>query len=154
MPPTSDADYDQALRSAQAYLHSVGVVGWQDAIVGDYAGIADPGPVYRRAAERGALSADVVGALWWDRDAGVEQIDSLIARREAYSQGRFRATSVKIMQDGVPENCTAAMTDPYLVGLGRPTGHRGSSFVDPDALNEAVERLGRRRLPGARARHR
>ncbi len=138
LPPTAEADYDEALQAGQAYLHSVGVVGWQDAIVGDYAGLSDPGPIYRRAAERGALSADVVGALWWDRDAGVDQLESLINRRRGYSRGRFRATSVKIMQDGVPENGTAALTDPYLDRLGRPTGQRGNSFLEPRLLTEAV----------------
>ena len=49
------ADYDQALLAGQAYLHSLGVTGWQDAIVGDYAGMGDPASTYRRAA--GAASS-------------------------------------------------------------------------------------------------
>ena len=141
LPPTSESEYDQALRAGQAYLHSVGVVGWQDAIVGSYAGMDDPGPAYRRAAERGELNADVVGALWWEPDAGLEQLESLVARREAYGAGRFRATSVKIMQDGVPENLSAAMWEPYLDPDGRPGAIRGQSFVDPDRLAAAVAAL-------------
>ncbi len=64
----------------------------------------DAGPTYLRAAQNGTLTGDVVGALWWDRDEGLEQVASLVERRAAYSHGRFRATSVKIMQDGVAEN--------------------------------------------------
>ena len=34
-----------------------------------------------RAAQRGDLTAHVVGALWWDRDRGDEQVASLVERR-------------------------------------------------------------------------
>ena len=141
VPPTTDAELDAALLAGQAYLHSLGVTGWQDAIVGDYAGLDDPGPAYRRAAARGDLTAHVVGALWWDRERGVEQLPDLLARREAYTHGRFRATSVKVMQDGVAENGTAALGEPYLDRCGHATDNRGHSFVDPAALREAVVAL-------------
>src|SRR6185295_14252763 len=80
-------------------------------------------------------------ALWWDRNAGLEQIDGFIALRERGATGRFAATSVKIMQDGVCENFTAAVLDPYLDADGRATGNRGISFVEPELLKEAVIRL-------------
>jgi predicted amidohydrolase YtcJ len=140
-PATDPEEYYAALLAGQAYLHSLGVTGWQDAIVGDYAGMDDPGPVYLRAARSGDLTADVVGALWWDRDRGTEQVPDLVARRDAYSYGRFRATSVKIMQDGVAENGTAALTAPYLDRCGHATGNRGHSFVDADALRDHVAAL-------------
>ena len=141
VPPTQDDEYYAALLAGQSYLHSLGVTGWQDAIVGDYAGMDDPGPTYLRAAQRGDLTATVVGALWWDRDRGIEQVDSLLARRAEYSQGRFRATSVKIMQDGVAENGTAALTAPYLDRCGHATTNSGHSFLDPAALRRYVARL-------------
>ena len=140
-PPTPDEEYYEALLAGQRYLHSLGVTGWQDAIIGDYAGMADVGPTYLRAAQRGDLTADVVGALWWDRDAGLDQVASLVQRREEYSNGRFRATSVKVMQDGVAENFTAAMTAPYLDRCGHPTANAGHSFVDPAVLGGAVRLL-------------
>ena len=55
--------------------------------------------------------------------------------------GRLRATTVKIMQDGVAENYTAAMLHPYLGGDGRPTTNRGLSFVEPELLKGHVTRL-------------
>jgi predicted amidohydrolase YtcJ len=61
--------------------------------------------------------------------------------RERGAIGRFAATSVKIMQDGVCENFTAAVLDPYLDADGRATDNRGISFVDPELLKEAVTRL-------------
>jgi len=141
VPPTSADEYAQALQVAQRYLHSLGVTGWQDAILGRYANIDDVGPVYLRAAQQGSLTARVVGALWWDRERGAEQIPELLDRRGALRAGRFRATSVKIMQDGVPENGSAAMIDPYVGGDGRGRDHRGHSYVEPRALREYVTAL-------------
>ena len=140
--PDGDPDeYYRGLLAGQGYLHSLGVTGWQDAIVGDYAGMQDPGPTYLAAAQRGELTAHVVGALWWDRELGEEQVESLVERRKDYSHGRFRATSVKIMQDGVAENFTAAMTSPYLDASGEATANSGLSFVNPVALRHYVARL-------------
>ncbi len=140
-PRATAEQYYAGLLAGQSYLHSLGVTGWQDAIVGEYAGMDDAGPTYVEAARRGDLTADVVGALWWDRDAGEEQVESLVERRRAFSHGRFRATSVKVMQDGVAENFTAAMTTPYLDRQGRSTGESGHSFVDPLLLRRYVARL-------------
>ena len=140
-PATDPEEYYAALLAGQSYLHSLGITGWQDAIVGSYAGMDDPGPVYLRAARNGDLTADVVGALWWDRDRGAEQVADLVARRAAYSHGRFRATSVKIMQDGVAENGTAALSAPYLDRCGHATTNTGHSFVEAGALREHVAAL-------------
>lgn len=141
LPPAGPDDYLAALLAGQAHLHSLGVTGWQDAIVGAYGGIEDPGPTYLRAARSGALTAHVVGALWWDRDRGPEQVADLAARRADYSHGRFRATSVKIMQDGVAENGTAAMTAPYLDRCGVASHNSGHSFVEPATLSAGVAAL-------------
>jgi predicted amidohydrolase YtcJ len=140
--PTASIDERlEALLTAQEYLHGLGVTAWQDAIIGDYAGIDDPAPAYVRAADEGILSARVRGALWWDRGAGLEQIESLVERRRALTRGRFVANTVKVMQDGVVENYTAAMTLRYRDGKGAQTPNTGLSFVDPALLNEAVTML-------------
>lgn len=141
LPRTTGADYRAALLAGQAYLHSLGVTSWQDAIVGSYSGMDDPGSTYVDAARSGELRSHVVGALWWDRRQGVEQIEDLVGRREALTGGRFRATTVKIMQDGVAENGTAAMLEPYLDRCGHATDNRGHSFVDAAALADAVRAL-------------
>jgi predicted amidohydrolase YtcJ len=138
---TTDQELYDGLLAGQRYLHSLGVTGWQDAIIGDYAGMMDPGPSYRRAVENGTLTGDVVGALWWDRNRGLSQLPDLLARREELSSGRFRATSVKIMQDGVAENFTAAMLHPYLDRCGHATDNRGHSFLPAADLREAVQAL-------------
>jgi predicted amidohydrolase YtcJ len=131
----------EALLTGQRYLHSFGVTAWQDAIVGSYGDAGDPAPAYLAAAADGRLTGRVVGALWWDRTQGLEQIPFLIERREQYRGGRFAATSIKIMQDGVAENFTGSMLEPYLDGHGHPTDNSGISFVPPSVLNEAVPLL-------------
>ncbi|QBR94114.1 amidohydrolase [Nocardioides euryhalodurans] len=141
VPPTTDAEYYEALLAGQQHLHELGVTGWQDAIVGAYAGMDDPGPTYRLAAERGDLTGWVVGALWWERERGLEQVADLVTRREELTHGRFRATSVKVMQDGVLENFTAAVSTPYLDRCGHPTEGAGFSFVDAQVLREAAVAL-------------
>jgi len=124
--------------AGQQYLHSLGITAWQEAIVGDYAVVPDCFDAYREVERRGLLTARVTGALWWQRGAGLGQLDFLAERRAVAGQGRFRTTSVKIMQDGVCENFTAAMLAPYLDGHGHPAGGSGTSFFDADELTAAV----------------
>jgi predicted amidohydrolase YtcJ len=129
----------EGIVEAQRYLHSLGITGWQEAIVGDYAVVPDCFDAYLEADRRGLLSALVVGALWWQRGVGVAQLDGLAERRDRASRaGRFRATSVKIMQDGVCENFTASMLTPYLDGHGHETDGSGASFFGSEELNDAV----------------
>ena len=54
--------------------------------------------------------------------------------RERGRVGRFSPTSIKIMEDGVCENFTAAVIDPYLDAHGESTENRGISFVDPEVM--------------------
>ena len=122
----------------QRYLHSLGITAWQEAIVGEYAVVPDCFDAYREADARGLLTARVTGALWWRRAAGLSQLDFLAERRAIATGSRFRTTSVKIMQDGICENFTAAMLTPYLDGHGHETGGRGTGFFDPEELKEAV----------------
>jgi hypothetical protein len=135
--PTFD-DRIRGLLLAQEHLHARGITAWQDAIVGDYLGSGDPLPVYLAAARAGSLTARVQGALWWDRTRGSEQLPDILARREQGQAGRFRANTVKIMQDGVAESFTAGMIEPYLDSCGCQTGSRGLSHVDPEELREIV----------------
>jgi predicted amidohydrolase YtcJ len=129
-PPTQ-AELEEGIRRAQRRLHALGITAWQDAWVTE-----ETLPAYRALAERGELTARVVASLWWDRTRGLEQIDELVERRRWGTLGRVDAGTVKIMQDGVCENFTAAMLEPYLTD-----GGTGISFVDPRLLDQAVTRL-------------
>lgn len=134
-PPNTIDDFTAGLRRGQQELLRHGITGWQDANVGP-----ELHEAYLRLAQSGELAARVVGAMWWDRDRDLSQIDELIERRQNIGP-RFAPTSVKLMLDGVAENFTASMIDPYLDGDGRPTDKRGIDFIDPMELREIVTRL-------------
>ena len=133
--PRPDQLVDAAL-AGQRHLHALGITAWTDAWV-----VPDELAAYQALADRGGLTAKVTAALWWDRGRGLEQIDDLVAQRAATRGDRLVASTVKIMQDGVVENGTAAMLDPYLDRDGRLTTNTGLRHVDPALLSEAVTSL-------------
>jgi predicted amidohydrolase YtcJ len=136
IPPTPPEELERGLLESQAYLHERGITNWQDASVGP-----DDHAAYLAVAGRGDLTARVVGAMWWDHERGMDQIEGLVARRAEGPVGRYAATSVKFFVDGIVENQTAAMLEPYLDGHGGVTDNRGMAFVEPATLREAVSRL-------------
>ncbi|MGW6354793.1 amidohydrolase [Streptomyces sp. NPDC055092] len=141
LPPVTLEQRITGLLRAQALMHSLGVTAWQDALLGEHANLTDPTDAYLATAADGRLTARVVGSLWWDRARGTEQIDELVARRAAGTRGRLRCTTVKIMQDGVAENGTAALLGPYLDGCGCASDNSGISFVPPLDLQKYVTEL-------------
>ena len=117
---------------ATKMLHEYGITSIQDASVG-----LDGLQAYAALEKRGKLNLRVVASQWWDKEGDMSQVDELIQRREQFTTERLRATTVKIMQDGVLENFTGAMLEPYLVD-----GHgKGMSMVDPDELMKILPRL-------------
>src|SRR6266702_5394975 len=106
VPEATEAELLTGLVAGQSHLHSLGITSFQDACVGAAGelGMPDSFGTYLMAADYGMLDSHVVGALWWDRDRGLGQIDDLLARRERARGGqsgpaRFRATTVKLMLD-------------------------------------------------------
>jgi predicted amidohydrolase YtcJ len=136
LPEPDRDEWERSIISAQEHLHSLGITGWQDAWV-----TPQTEEAYRSLAERGALTARVVGALWWERHRGREQVDELVARRDLGPVGSFHPTSVKIMLDGVLENHTGAMLRPYCDSAGHETDVTGIDYVGRDELIEAVTAL-------------
>ncbi len=136
IPPNSQAEVEEGLVHAQAELHALGITAWQDAIVEPLDQAA-----YVAVAGRGKLTARVVGALWWERDWDERGIDELVERRAAGQVGRYRATSVKVMVDGVLETFTGAMLEPYLSADGGRTDRTGILFVEPDRLRRVTQLL-------------
>ena len=137
LPDDTPADLEEALRLGQAYLHSLGITAWQDAIVRPDV----EERAYVALASRDELTARVVGAMWWERQRGAEQIEEFVERRAATSIGRYRAISVKLMMDGVLENFTGAMLEPYGDGAGGTTANRGLLQIDPEGLADWLPRL-------------
>lgn len=136
IPAPSAAEQRRGLLVGQAYLHSLGITGWQDAWV-----TPETFEVYLDIARTGELSARVVGCQWWERSHDVEQIVGMVAQRARGPVGRFRPTAVKIMLDGVCETFTASMLAPYLDGHGHATDNTGLRFVEAGDLARYVTAL-------------
>lgn len=134
-PDDTTGDLVAGLLRGQEELLGYGITGWQDAAV-----TKEVQDAYLRVAEAGELVGRVVGSLWWDRHRGMEQIEELQERREHDASG-FRPTTVKLMLDGVAENFTASMLQPYLDGVGNATHNHGIDLIDPELLREAVASL-------------
>jgi predicted amidohydrolase YtcJ len=141
-PPPTAQEQRAGILEAQRFLHALGITAWQEAIVGDYAVVPDCYDAYLAAEAAGDLTARVIGALWLGRGVPIgDQLEHLRERRAGATDGRFRATSVKIMLDGVVESFTAAMLVPYLDGRGGVTDNLGLEYFDPDELTAAVVAL-------------
>lgn len=133
-PADTDATRDEGLRYAIRMLNRFGITGVQDASVNE-----DDLKTYRRLDEAGELTLRVVGSIWWERGQGLEQIDAIKNLRSKYTGGRINAGTVKIMQDGVLENYTGVVLEPYRL-KGRKDAH-GIPMVEPELLKKAVTQL-------------
>lgn len=133
--PTADT-LRRALIDAQRTLHELGITAWQDPLVTESELAA-----YRSVDDAGELTARVALDLLWERDQGAEQLDRLQDLRSTGTAGRVRATGVKIFQDGVAENFTAAMLEPYLDGAGGTRDGAGISMIEPQDLDRYVTLL-------------
>ena len=133
LPPFAQERWEEALRRAQAYLHSFGITAVTDAWV-----TSEHVPAYRALAERGELTLRTSLSLWWDRALGLEQLAWFERARRDAAAVRLRASSVKLMLDGVLENGTGALLEPYLDRTGRPTDNRGIALIDARALADEI----------------
>ena len=129
IPPPSLDERIAALECARDMLHAFGITSVQEA----YAFDADL-ETYEALDKQGKLNLRVVAALLWDTAKNEEQIATFQAQRARYTRGNIRATSVKIFVDGVMENYTAVMVEPYLV----ESGTRGIPMIDPDYMADVV----------------
>ncbi len=136
LPVLTRQDWEAAILHAQEYLHSLGITGWQDAWV-----TPDTLAAYRSLADDGRLTARVAAALWWERHQGLEQIRSFTEQASWGSGGNISVRTVKIMTDGVLENYTGSLLEPYHDGCGGD--NVGLSYLDSDELAAAVTELDR-----------
>lgn len=142
-PAPTVAALHRGLLAGQEYVFSLGITGWQDALLRVQDNGVDTLDAYLAATADGALRAKVTGALWWDRTRGLEQLPDLVARRDraTIAGARFRADTVKIMLDGIAENFSARVTLPYRDEHGHSTGNTGVTFVAPESLTEIARAL-------------
>jgi hypothetical protein len=110
-------------------LNSYGITAIQDAIVRE-----SDLKTYEALENNNELTLRVVASLWWERSQGLEQLDELKNLRTKYTTNLVKPTTVKIMQDGLVENYTAVLVDPYLM----PGQIKGIPMVEPELLKKAV----------------
>jgi len=132
IPPPSREELTAALEYARDMLHGYGITSVQEA----YAGPADL-ETYQALDKQHKLNLRIVIALLWDSEQTEEQISTFLEQRERYTSGHIRATSIKIFVDGVMENYTAVMLEPYLV----ESGTSGVPMIDPAYMTEVVTML-------------
>ncbi|MBM4219092.1 MAG: amidohydrolase [Gammaproteobacteria bacterium] len=133
-PSDTDQVRDDGLRYAVKMLNGYGITGIQVASA-DEADLK----TYRRLDDAGELSLHVVASIWWDRDEGLEQVEDIKRLRSGYTKGRVDAGTVKIMQDGVMENYTAVVLEPYKLKGKKDV--RGIPMVEPELLKQVVTQL-------------
>jgi predicted amidohydrolase YtcJ len=136
MPRPTPDEFVQGLLIGQRRLHALGITAWQDASVTD-----EELDAYLTVDGRGELTSKVSLSLLWDRDRDESQIEDLRDARKRATVGNLRAGTVKIFQDGVVENYTAAMVEPYLDASGAPTENSGISMIEPESLKKYATRL-------------
>nr|WP_254456308.1 amidohydrolase [Paeniglutamicibacter quisquiliarum] len=148
IPVPEAATLRAGLLAGQRHLHSFGITGWQEAILGNYAGYTDASGIYRELQARGLLTGQAAGALWVPRETTLESVPALVqdflARRKENAAAGFRTTTAKIMVDGVAENRTAAMLEPYLRACdcapGSP-GDTGLRYLSAEVLSAVAVAL-------------
>ncbi|MGB5132852.1 MAG: amidohydrolase [Steroidobacteraceae bacterium] len=133
-PDNTPEQLQAGLRYAIKLLNGFGITGIQDASVDE-----PDLKAYQAVDQSGELSLHVVGSIWWERDQGLEQIDNIKRLSSTYTKGQVDARTVKIMQDGVIENYTAVVLEPYkLPGKDKVYG---IPMVDPEKLKTIVTTL-------------
>ena len=98
-------------------------------------------PRTSRSPSRGELTARVIGALWWDRSRGLEQIDDIVERRADGRVGRYAAheRQAHARRDHREPDGGDAPAVLRVRRARRPTT-RGLDFIDAETLT-----AGRRR---------
>ena len=134
VPPSTPEQLQAGLRYAIKYLNALGITGIQDASVDE-----PDLKTYQTLDQAGELTLHVVGSIWWERDQGLEQIDTIKRLSTTYTKGQVDARTVKIMQDGVIENYTAVVLEPYKLPGKAPS--YGIPMVDPEKLKTVVTTL-------------
>ncbi|WP_392545211.1 amidohydrolase [Oryzobacter telluris] len=122
-----------ALERATRHLAALGITWVQDAWAE-----ADDVETYLAASREGRLHCAVNLALYADPRRGPDQVEVLVALRErvrVHGDPLLTAETVKLFADGVVENATAALLQPYSMP---GCAHAGMLVWEPEALAQVV----------------
>lgn len=114
LPPTSHQTFMAGLTTGQAHANKHGITGVLDAMVVEHNNRA-----YAEAEANGSLTLRVAGtALVRPHDTAETAVERLSDLRSSNRGALFKVHSGKFFLDGVLENRTAAMLEPYADRLG------------------------------------
>ncbi|MBS0264019.1 MAG: amidohydrolase [Planctomycetes bacterium] len=133
IPPHSPEEYQEGLRRGLKLANRLGITSVCEARVTDRHLEA-----FAALEKRGELTVRAVCAMGYTDSGELSEIAKFVDWRKKYQGRRFRATAVKIFEDGVIESKTAALLEPYLGG-DKP--EMGWLNVEPDVLNPLVAQL-------------
>lgn len=142
IPPLDEQTRFEGLIAGQEHFFSLGVTGWQEAIVGDFVPTTDVEDSYRRAIDTGALRGQVTANFWLPRVNPAAAIPGFLERSKVFeNDDQFRIGAVKVMYDGVCETLTGAVSKPYLDGAEQP--NFGITFFEHEELGPVLRELDR-----------
>jgi len=133
LPEPTEKELMDGYRATLAELRRLGVTGIVDAGASPRAD-----RVYAALLESGELSVRTRICQAFDPEGDDEaQIARFLERRAAHPGGGLRADCIKLMLDGIIEQHTGSVLEPYL---DRP-GDRGPLFIARERLQRLVTRL-------------
>jgi predicted amidohydrolase YtcJ len=130
LPEVSEADQLKILRAAMQEANRFGITSIVEAWE-----TPELDPIWRKLRKRNELTTRVTLALYIDENWD-EDIDALVARRIT-DDAKLQATQVKLLVDGVTENLTAAVKEPYI----GTDGNRGFMYFTQEQLNDWIPLL-------------
>ena len=138
LPKTPHATFTAGLQAGQAHANALGITGIIDPSVK-----AEHALHYGEAALAGTLTLRVAGAMYVSAS---DPVDATVARlcgwRAAHHSRDFHLNAAKVFMDGVLENRTAAMLEPYA----DPAGGNAPVMFDPDQVKALFTALDRERF--------
>jgi len=136
-PAYSHDDFVAGLRRGMKIANSFGITSVHEARVVD-----EHLNAFAELDRKGELTVRAVGSMHYDPGRGLTQVPRFVEWRKKYNGKRFRATAVKIFQDGVIESRTAALLQPYLGGKEEERGLLNVELEDLKPLAAELDRLG------------
>lgn len=136
------ADAADALALGVRYLNSIGVTGFNDAVVLSGVGIESDVRAYELLDKRGELTANAALSMLVDPEAS--SLDQIFERRKTAQSSQLNMDFAKIFVDGVMVSHTAVFLDPYMPDDAHGADFRGTPKMSQERLTELVTALDRR----------
>lgn len=130
-PVYTPEDYREGLRRSLEMARGYGITSIQEA-----SARIEHLTAFSELDKERRLTAKAVLALRYDPAKPMSQVPQFVEWRSKFRGQRYRATTVKIFEDGVIESKTAALIQPYLGGT-----EKGWLNVEPDILNPLAAQL-------------